>query len=31
MNFANFAGKTCVTAFMPTTLLKRDFNTGAFL
>ena len=28
---ANFTGKTCVTAFKPTTLLKRDSNTGVFL
>ena len=30
-DFANFTGKTCITAFKPTTLLKRDSNTGVFL
>ena len=30
-DFANFTGKTCVTAFKSTTLLKRDSNTSVFL
>ena len=28
-DFANFTGKT--PAFVPATLLERDFNTGVFL
>ena len=30
-NLAIFAGNTCLGAFRPTTLLKRDSNTGVFL
>ena len=30
-NFAIFKGNTCVGAFGPVTLLKRDSNTGVFL
>ena len=31
IDFAKFTGNICVGALWPTTLLKRDSNTGVFL